>query len=362
MLGCIPAFVLPLTGSWNPGYETRSRDFFLRGNSGRIIPHPIIEPLRSGTEHIHFLSETAGRRRHHCERPDANDHSPFRLGTGHQGLGDPDRRARVSGVSAPLAACLATLGFAGAFVAGLLGIGGAIVMIPLLLYVPASLGLGALDMKVVSALTMVQVFFAAAIGAIAHGVRGSVQRELAVSTGAAAALGSLIGGISSRWVSSWGLLLTFALMASMGAGLLWASPVEREADDSAKLDGLSLSRPSAAAVGLAVGIMAGLVGAGGAFLLIPLLITALKVPTRIAIGSSLAITIWAAATGFLGKLVTAQIPFGPAVALVLGALPGAGLGEWASRRTRVRTLRGLLTTLIALVAVRVWIDVILAFR
>ena len=102
--------------------------------------------------------------------------------------------------------------------------------------------------------------------------------------------------------------------------------------------------------------------AGGAFLLIPLLITVLKIPTRLTIGSSLAITVWTASAGFLGKLVTAQIPVGPAVVLVLGALPGVALGEWASRRTRVRMLRGLLTVLIALVAVRVWIDVLTAFH
>jgi hypothetical protein len=264
-------------------------------------------------------------------------------------------------VSAALAACLAILGFVGAFIAGLLGIGGAIIMIPLLLYVPGGLGLGTMDMKVVAALSMVQVFFAAATGAIAHGVHGSVHRELAISAGAAAALGSLIGGIGSRWVSSWGLLLVFALMATLGAGLLWIAPDEHEGDSPAKPVGQSLSRPSVAAVGLGVGIMAGLVGAGGAFLLIPLLITLLKVPTRLTIGSSLAITVWAGCTGFLGKLVTGQIPVGPAVALVLGALPGAALGEWVSHRARVRTLRGLLTILTALVAIRVWIDVILAF-
>jgi uncharacterized membrane protein YfcA len=265
-------------------------------------------------------------------------------------------------VSAALAACLAGLGFVGAFIAGLLGIGGAIIMIPLLLYVPGGLGLGALDMKVVAALSMVQVFFAAAAGAIAHGVHGTVHRELAISAGAGAALGSLLGGIGSRWVSSWGLLLTFALMASLGAGLMWAAPVERGGDGSPKPDEKGPSRPLAAAIGVIVGVMAGLVGAGGAFLLIPLLITVLKVPTRLTIGSSLAITVWSASAGFLGKLVTAQIPFGPAMALVLGALPGVALGEWTSRRTRVRTLQGLLTILIALVAIRVWIDVITAFH
>ncbi|HSD51458.1 MAG TPA: sulfite exporter TauE/SafE family protein [Candidatus Methylomirabilis sp.] len=265
-------------------------------------------------------------------------------------------------MSAAFAACLASLGFVGAFIAGLLGIGGAIIMIPLLLYVPGGLGLGVLDMKMAAALSMAQVFFAAAAGAIFHGVHGTVHRGLAICAGAGAAVGSLLGGIGSRWISSWGLLLAFALMATLGAGLMWAAPEERAGAGSPKPDELSLSRPSAVAIGVAVGVMAGLVGAGGAFLLIPLLITVLKVPTRLTIGSSLAITLWPASTGFLGKLVTAQIPFGPAVVLVLGALPGIALGEWASRRTRVRTLRGLLTTLIALAAIRVWIDVVTAFH
>lgn len=265
-------------------------------------------------------------------------------------------------MSAALAVCLGALGFLGALIAGLLGIGGAIIMIPLLLYVPGGLGLGALDMKVVAALSMVQVFSAAAAGAIAHGAHGSVHRELAISAGATAALGSLLGGIGSRWVSSWGLLLAFALMATLGAGLMWAAPEERDGGGSPKPEEQHLSRPWAAGIGVSVGVMAGLVGAGGAFLLIPLLITVLKVPTRLTIGSSLAITVWTASAGLLGKLVTAQIPFGPAAVLVLGAMPGVAIGEWASRRTRVRTLRGLLTILIALVAVRVWIDVVAAFR
>ncbi|MBI2881907.1 MAG: sulfite exporter TauE/SafE family protein [Candidatus Tectomicrobia bacterium] len=261
-----------------------------------------------------------------------------------------------------MASTLAALGFVGAFIAGLLGVGGAIIMIPLLLYVPGWSGLGALDMKVVAAISMVQVFFAAISGAVAHGVRGTVHRALAVTAGASAAVGSLLGGVSSRWVPSWALLLTFALMATLGAVLMWVAPPEGEPDGSTKANGLILSRPFAVLVGFSVGTMAGLVGAGGAFLLVPLLITVLKVPTRITIGSSLAITIWTAAAGFLGKLVTGQIPLGPAVALVLGAVPGAQLGEWASRRVRIQTLRGLLTTLTALVAVRIWIDVVARLR
>lgn len=265
-------------------------------------------------------------------------------------------------MSADLASTLATLGFLGAFIAGLLGIGGAIIMIPLLLYVPSWLGVAVLDIKVVAALSMAQVFFAAISGAIAHGVHGAVHRELALSAGISAAVGSLTGGILSRWAPSWTLLLTFALMATLGAGLMWVAPVEAETGGSGNSNGVALSRPLAVGVGLGVGTMAGMVGAGGAFLLVPLLITVLKVPTRITIGSSLAITIWTAAAGLVGKLVTAQVPWASTLALVLGAVPGAQLGEWVSRRVRIRTLRGLLTSLTALVAVRIWFDVLARFR
>ena len=59
-------------------------------------------------------------------------------------------------MSLAFTAVLFVLGAVGAFVSGLVGVGGAIVMIPLLLYVPPLLGVGALDIKAVAAITMVQ--------------------------------------------------------------------------------------------------------------------------------------------------------------------------------------------------------------
>jgi len=56
--------------------------------------------------------------------------------------------------------------------------------------------------------------------------------------------------------------------------------------------------------------------------------------------------------------VTGQIPFEPAVALVVGAIPGAQFGERISRRCGVGSLRGCLAALTALVALRIWLDVL----
>lgn len=254
---------------------------------------------------------------------------------------------------------LTGLGFAGAFVAGLLGVGGAILMIPLLLYVPAWLGLGSLGMPAVAAISMVQVFFAALSGAVAHGKRGGVDRSLAITVGAPAAAGSLLGAVASGWVSALVLLTAFALMATAGTLLLL---VGGGTEDVTHPGPVIFSRPRGLAVGLGVGFLAGLVGAGGAFLLAPLLLTVLRIPLRVTIGSSLAITLWTATAGFLGKLVIGQVPFALSAALVVGAVPGAHLGEWFSRRARLRTLRGLLGAMTAAVAVRMWLEVLSHLR
>jgi uncharacterized protein len=256
---------------------------------------------------------------------------------------------------------LTCLGFAGALVAGLLGVGGAIVMIPLLLYVPAWFGFPPLEVRTVAAISMVQVFFAALSGAIAYGRRGAVHRRLTVTVGFTAALAALAGGAASRWMHPLALLCVFAVMASLGAVLMWAAPAERS-EPSTSAD-FSAYRPwLAISVGMAVGFGAGLVGAGGAFLLVPLLITVVRVPMRVTIGSSLAITLWTATAGVLGKLVTGQVPLATATALVLGAIPGAQVGEWFSRRFGIRALKNLLAVLISLVALGIWADIFFHWR
>jgi hypothetical protein len=153
------------------------------------------------------------------------------------------------------------------------------------------------------------------------------------------------------------LLAIFAAMASLGVLLMWVGPTAHD-DRSRTAEMAPFHRPLALLTGGGVGAGAGLVGAGGAFLLVPLLITVVGIPTRITIGSSLVITLWTAAAGVVGKLMTGQVPFAPAVALVLGAIPGAQAGGWASRRFGVRSLKGLLTGLTTLVALRIWIDVL----
>ena len=251
---------------------------------------------------------------------------------------------------------LLALGFVGAFVAGLLGVGGAIVMIPLLLYVPPLIEVGALDIKSVAGVTMTQVLVAATAGVLAHRRHRTVNRDLAWAGGPAMAAGSLAGALASQYVHERWLLLVFALMVT-GAAFLMFVPVDG-VDHTPDARQLTFSRPRAAIVSGGVGVAAGLVGAGGAFLLVPLLLVVVGVPIRVTIGSSLAITAIAATAGFVGKLVTGQVPLLPTLAVVAAAAPGAQLGAVVSRRVPPLGLRVALFVFIATTAVRVWVDLL----
>jgi uncharacterized membrane protein YfcA len=247
---------------------------------------------------------------------------------------------------------LFVLGMVGAFVSGVIGVGGAIVMIPLLLYVPPLVGVGRLDVKEVAAITMVQVFVAALSGVFAHHRHRAVNVRLAATGGVAMAGGSLTGAVASHWMPDNWLLIVFALMVTAALVVMVLPPPPP--DVTAPAEAREYSRVLTAAVAGAVGLAAGVVGAGGAFLLVPLMLVVVGVPIRVTIGSSLAMTALAATAGIIGKLVTGQVPLGPALVVALGAAPGAQLGALASRRLAGGMLRGILFVVVVLTGVRVW--------
>jgi len=102
----------------------------------------------------------------------------------------------------------------------------------------------------------------------------------------------------------------------------------------------------------AIGIVIGFLGAGN-FVFVPLLIYIFKVPTRVAIGSTLFIALMNTATGFVGKLVTGQIPLAATVVVGGGAI-GAWAGEKIHRRVSTRLLRAIYGGMVAVIAARVW--------
>jgi ferredoxin len=114
----------------------------------------------------------------------------------------------------------------------------------------------------------------------------------------------------------------------------------------------------ATVIGGSVGLLAGLVGAGGAFILIPLMLHVLRIPLRVVVGTSLAIVAASALAGLAGKALTGQVDWLLALGLVVGALPGGRLGSYVSHRTRVSWLATILGLVIAFVAARMWLEIL----
>src|SRR5256712_10745021 len=158
-------------------------------------------------------------------------------------------------------------------------------MIPLLLYVPPLIGVGRLDVKAVAAITMVQVFAAAVSGVIAHGRHRAINVRLAATGGVAMAAGSLAGAVASHWIPDAWLLVVFALMVS--AAFVMMSLPTPPPDVTVPAEEQQYSRTLTAAVTGTVGLAAGLVGAGGAFLLVPPLLVGGGGPVPGALGRPL---------------------------------------------------------------------------
>ena len=252
-------------------------------------------------------------------------------------------------------ALLASLGALGGFAAGLLGVGGGVVMFPLLYYVPPLFGLAPLDAKTVAAVVSSQVFFSALVGGWAHVRRGQVQSGLTVTAGIASAAGALIGAVASKWVSEGFLLVLFGLMTT-AAGLTMFLPMPRRRGNELSAQNRPVAKLPLAAASLSGGIVTGFLGAGN-FAFVPMLIYAFKVPTRVAIGSTLVIGLMNGTMGFIGKLATKQVPLLAASVVVMAAALSALAGERVHREITTSVLRKIYAALVSLIALTVWITV-----
>jgi uncharacterized membrane protein YfcA len=80
-----------------------------------------------------------------------------------------------------------------------------------------------------------------------------------------------------------------------------------------------------------VGVLTGIVGAGGGFLIIPALVLLAKLPMKMAVGSSLLIIATKSLIGFLGDLGTQEIEWSFLLLFTSLAVIGIFIGTWLSK-------------------------------
>jgi uncharacterized membrane protein YfcA len=213
---------------------------------------------------------------------------------------------------------------------GLLGGGGSILTVPLLAYVAG------MDAKEAIATSLLVVGVTSAVGAISHARAGRVQWRTGILFGLAGMVGAYGGGLLSRFIPGTVLLLGFAVMMIATAIAMLRGRKNKAAageGDAAMPVGKILLD------GVVVGLVTGLVGAGGGFLVVPALALLGGLPMPIAVGTSLIVIAMKSFAGLGGYLSTVQIDWRLAAMVTGAAVVGSLIGGRLTSLVDPDTLR-----------------------
>ena len=268
------------------------------------------------------------------------------------------------------------MGFAIGFLSGMFGVGGGFILTPLLIFlgVPAAIAVGTSASQVVAA---------SVSGAIGHWRRKNVDVQMGLVLTGGGFFGAIAGVLVLGIMRRLGQLdlfvaLTYVLLLGVVGALMLiesvhtmrASPVKtasgrRRGSQHTWIEGLPLkmrfrhSRIYASAipfvvVGAFVGLLTGIMGVGGGFLLIPAMIYLLRIPTRIVIGTSTfqIVCVTAFAT-ILQATFNYTVDLLLSLPLMAGSVVGAQFGVGYAERFKAEQLRALLALIVLAVAIRI---------
>lgn len=234
---------------------------------------------------------------------------------------------------------------------GMLGGGGSILTVPILLYV---IGLPA---KQAIATSLLVVGVTSAFAVIAHARAGRVLWRTAALFGGAGMAGAFLGGRLAHFIPSTLLLLGFAAMM-LATALAMLRPPRGDAAGAGAGDGdgeVSTAPPRRVARilvdGLVVGLVTGLIGAGGGFLVVPALVLLGRLPFKTAVGTSLVVIAMKSFAGFAGYLGHVSIDWRLAATVSVVAVAGTLLGGLLTSKVPQRTLRQVFAWFVVVMAV-----------
>jgi uncharacterized membrane protein YfcA len=212
---------------------------------------------------------------------------------------------------------------------GLLGGGGSILTVPLLVYVAG------LEAKEAIATSLLVVGVTSLVAMLAHARAGRVRWRTGLLFGAAGMLGAYAGGRLAAFLPGAVLLGAFGLMM-----LATAVAMIRGRRDAATTPAPhELPVPTVLLEGMVVGLVTGIVGAGGGFLVVPALALLGGLPMGVAVGTSLLVIAMKSFAGLAGYLASVEIDWAFAAAVTAAAVLGSLVGGRLAGRLHQDTLR-----------------------
>ena len=200
---------------------------------------------------------------------------------------------------------------------GLLGGGGSILTVPTLTYVAG------LDPKEAIAASLFVVGATSAASSIAHARKGRVKWRTGLVFGAAGMGGAFAGGLLGGHIPGTILMIAFALM--MVATSL--AMIRGRKNKTAATHNSELPVFKVIIEGLIVGLVTGLVGAGGGFLVVPALALLGGLSMPVAVGTSLVVIAMKSFAGLGGYLTTVSLDWGLVAGVTATAIVGSVIGS-----------------------------------
>ena len=239
-------------------------------------------------------------------------------------------------------------GMAAGCLGALAGVGGGILLVPLmsLLDVPFPIAVATSLVAVIATSSGSAVRF---LEDDLCDVRLGIQLETATVTGA------IVGGLAATRIPVGALRVTFGVLALYLA--FWQLLIARRrpaADEAPAITGTYRRLPAGMLVSLIAGTVSALLGIGGGALKVPVMNMVMGVPFRVASATSnYMIGVTAAASALL-YFRRGQIDLGIAAPTVLGVLAGAALGSRLMPKVPVARLRTLFAAVLVVIAVQMF--------
>lgn len=262
----------------------------------------------------------------------------------------------IFGLEGQLIVELLALGCAAGFLAGLLGVGGGMMLVPFLTFILSHRGVAAGPaVKMAIATSMATIMFTSMSSVRAHHQRGAVRWDIVRNLAPGIVIGGLLAGAGAfSLVKGQALALFFALFVGYSATQMLRA---KKPHTSHGLPGAGKQ----AAVGVGIGFVAGLVGAGGAFMSVPFM-TSANIAIHSAVATSAALGFPVAVANTVGYVaggwgMPSALPgaFGylylPALVIIsIASMTLAPLGARAAHAMDVQQLKRVFASLLYLLA------------
>ena len=250
-----------------------------------------------------------------------------------------------------IAVAAVLLGLLVGVIAGMLGVGGGTVYLPVF---RLAFGLSAIECTATSLFTIIPTSIS---GAITHIRNGTCVPKLGIALGTGGALTSWIGVRLAQISPSWTIMIAAALAIAYSAITMLrkalAMPKGAGVASSGGAGSAEMPNPElleipsftsrqlamAFGIGAVAGLASGYIGLGGGFLMVPMMVSFLRMPMKLTSGTSLIAIMILALPATVVQCLLGNVDLLVGIAVSCGAIPGAMVGARLMKRIPERTLR-----------------------